>query len=253
MTVAASPSPLARAWSARWPFAAELILFLLLNVAYEWARDLVAVETITRPLAHAYHVIDVEKSLGLFVEPHIHDWVQTDAVAKFLTTWTYTLAHTTGFVAMFLWVWFRRRENFAFFRNWFWITNALAIVGYWLFPLAPPRLSEIGLADPTKESLKLGGSLDWFQPFRNEFAAMPSMHVGYSFMFGLALFLLLRPSPWRWLAFLWPATMLFVVMTTANHWWLDGVGGAACVLIALLLMTRLAGADQLRPWQRAGR
>ena len=41
MTVAASPSPLARAWSARWPFAAEIVLFLVLNVTYEWLRDLV--------------------------------------------------------------------------------------------------------------------------------------------------------------------------------------------------------------------
>jgi hypothetical protein len=251
VTVAASPSPLARAWSARWPFVAELLLFLLLNVAYEWLRDVVAVQDVAVPLRHAADIIDVERSLGLFVEPDIHDWVQSEPVAKFLTTWTYTLAHTIGFTVMFLWVWLFRRVNFAFFRNWFWITNALAIVGYWLYPLAPPRLAGIGLADPTKESLKLGGSLDWFQPFRNEFAAMPSMHVGYSILFGLTLFLLLRPSPWRWLAFLWPATMLFVVMATANHWWLDGVGGAACVLIALVLMARLAGPEQLRPWQRA--
>ena len=251
MTVAASPSPLARVWSARWPLAAEIVLFLLLNVAYEWARALVAVEELTRPLSHARDVIDVEKALGLFVEPHLHDWVQGDAIARFTTTWFYTLAHTAGFVAMFLFMWFRRRESFAFFRNWFWATNALAVVGYWLIPLAPPRLSDIGLADPTKESLKLGGSLDWFQPFRNEFAAMPSMHVGYTFMFALTLIMVLRPSPWRWLALLWPAWMLFTVMATANHWWLDGVGGATTVLLGLLLVSRLAGPGMRRPWQRA--
>lgn len=251
MTVAASPSPLARAWSARWPFAAEIVLFLVLNVTYEWLRDLVAVESLTRPLQHAADVVDIEKALGLFVEIDIHDWVQAEPVMKFLTTWTYTLAHTTGFVVMFLWVWFFRRENFAVFRNWFWITNGLAVLGYWIFPLAPPRLTDLGLADPTKESLKLGGSLDWFQPFRNEFAAMPSMHVGYSILFALTLFFMLAPSRWRWLAFLWPATMLFVVMATANHWWLDGVGGAFCVLLGLFIVDRISGPEMLRPWQRA--
>ena len=251
MTVAARPSPLARAWSARWPFVAELVLFLLLNVAYEWLRDLVAVDDLARPLLHAGQVIDLERGLGLFVEPDIHDWVQSWPLAKFLTTWTYTLAHTTGFTVMFLWVWFFRRENFAIFRNWFWITNGLAILGYWIYPLAPPRLAEIGLADPTKESLQLGGALSWFQPFRNEFAAMPSMHVGYSFLFGLTLFFMLAPSRWRWLAFLWPATMLLVVMATANHWWLDGVGGVTCVLGALLIVTRISDPAMLRPWQRA--
>ncbi len=189
--------------------------------------------------------------MGLFVEPDVHDWVQSVGIAEFTTTWIYTLAHTTGFTVMFLWVWFRRRENYAMFRNWFWVTNGIAVLGYWLYPLAPPRLTGIGLEDPTKQALELGGALSWFQPFRNEFAAMPSMHVGYSFLFGLTLFWLLRPSPWRWLAFLWPAGMLFTVMATANHWWLDGVGGAMVVLVALAVIARLAG-PYPRPWQSAG-
>ena len=251
MTVAARPSPLARAWSARWPVGMELVLFLVLYVAYETVRDLVAIEDITRPLAHAHDIVDVEKALGLFVEPDIHHWVQGIDAVDFTTTWVYTLAHTAGFSVMFLWVWFRRRENFAMFRNWFWLTNGLALIGYWLYPLAPPRLAGLGLADPTKESLQLGGSLSWFEPFRNEFAAMPSMHVGYTVLFALALFWLNRPSPWRWLAFLWPAGMLFTVMATANHWWLDGVGGAATVLLGLLVAWFLRGGLPM-PWQRAG-
>ncbi len=248
VTVAATPSPLARLWTARWPVGAELALFLVLYAAYEWVRDLVAVEDPARPLRHALDVVDVERALGLFVETDVHDWVQSIGALEFTTTWIYTLAHTTGFVVMFFWVWFRRRENFAMFRNWFWITNALAVVGYWLYPLAPPRLTNLGLADPTKEALELGGTLSWFQPFRNEFAAMPSMHVGYTVLFALTIFWLNRGSRWRWLAFLWPAGMLFVVMATANHWWLDGVGGAAAVLLGLLIAWRLAG-DLPMPWQ----
>lgn len=249
MTVAARPTPLSRAWSARWPFGIELLLFLALNVAYEWARDLVAIEDITRPLRNAEQIVDLERAMGLFIEPDVHEWVQSHAVAEFATTWFYTLAHTTGFVAMFLFMWFRRREQFAMFRNWFWITNALAVVGYWLYPLTPPRLTDLGLADPTKESLELGGALSWFQPFRNEFAAMPSMHCGYTIMFAMTLIWVLRPSPWRWLALAWPAVMIFVVMATANHWWLDAVGGGAAVLLGLLLADRLAGGLP-RPWER---
>ena len=61
---------------------------------------------------------------------------------------------------------------------------------------------------------------------------MPSMHVGYTLLFALTLVWMHRGSRWRWVAFLWPAAMLYVVMATANHWWLDAVGGAACVLRA---------------------
>jgi hypothetical protein len=248
VTVVARSSPLARVWSARWPIGAEVALFIALTVAYEWVRDLVASGTTVTPLEHALDIIDAERALGLFVEPDVQEWTESVAGGEWLTSWAYTLAHTTGFLVMFFWVWFRRRPYFPAFRNWFWVTNGLALVGYWLYPLAPPRLTDLGLEDPTKATLELGGALSWFQPFRNEFAAMPSMHVGYTFLFALTLFWLLRPSPWRWLAWLWPAVMLYVVMATANHWWLDGVGGAACVLIALALVAPLLG-SQPRPWE----
>jgi hypothetical protein len=248
VTVVARPSPIARAWTARWSFRAELILFLVLMVAYEWIRDLVAVEATRRPLEHALDVIHAERSVGLFVEPDIQDFAHSVAGVEFTTKWIYTLAHTTGFAVMFLWVWFRRRDNYPLFRNWFWITNAIALIGYWLYPLAPPRLTDLGLEDPTKATLELGGALSWFQPFRNEFAAMPSMHVGYTFLFALTLFWLLRPSRWRWLAFLWPIGMLFTVMSTANHWWLDGLGGITCALLALLIAIRACPSFP-KPWE----
>ena len=247
VTVAARPSPLARAWAARWPIGVELVLFLLLMVAYEWLRDLVAVGDPTEPLRHALQVIDAEKALGLFVEPDVQDFAQSVPGLEFTVKWLYTLAHTTGFAVMFLWMWFRRRRFYAAFRNWFWITNGLAIVGYALYPLAPPRLTDLGLEDPTKATLELGGTLSWFQPFRNEFAAMPSMHVGYALLFSLTIFWMNPTSRWRWAAFLWPAGMLFVVMSTANHWWLDAAGGAAAVLLALAIVNPLTRSLP-RPW-----
>ena len=54
-------------------------------------------------------------------------------------------------------------------------------------------------------------------------------------------------SRWRWAAFLWPAGMLFVVMSTANHWWLDAAGGAAAVLLALAIVNPLTRSLP-RPW-----
>lgn len=250
MTVAARPSPLVRAASARWPLAAEVALLLVLMAAYEWVRDLVAPGDVRAPLRHASQVIDLERSLGLFVEPDLQRLANDLPGGEFTTSWLYTVGHTPGFIVAFSVVWFLRRSHFAFFRNWFWATNGLALVGYWLYPLAPPRLAAIGLADPTDEKLELGGTLSWFQPFRNEYAAMPSMHVGYTVLFALTLFWLFRGSRLRGLAFLWPAAMLLVVTSTANHFWLDGLGGASAVLIALALVHRLSPARVLRPWQR---
>lgn len=251
MTVAARPSPLERAASARWPLAAEVLLFLVLMALYEWVRDLVAPGDPREALANAGQVVDAERALGLFFEPDLQRLAADIPGGEFTVTWLYTLGHTPGFIVAFAVVWFLRRPFFAFFRNWFWVTNAVALVGYALYPLAPPRLADLGLADPTDAALELGGALSWFQPFRNEYAAMPSMHVGYTVLFALALFWLLRPSRARALIWLWPAAMLVVVMATANHYWLDGVGGALAVLVALVIVDRLSPARVPRPWGRA--
>lgn len=250
MTLAARPSPLARAASARWPLSAEIALFVVLMAAYEWARDLVAPEGPADALRHAGQVIDAERALGLFVEPDLQRLTADTPGAEFVTTWLYTLGHTPGFIVAFAVVWFLRRSHFGFFRNWFWVTNGIALIGYALYPLAPPRLAGLGLADPTDESLELGGALSWFQPFRNEYAAMPSMHVGYAVLFALALLWMFRRSRRRALLALWPAGMLLVVMATANHYWLDGVGGAAAVALALALVHLVSPPSTLRPWER---
>jgi hypothetical protein len=225
----------------------ELVAFLLLMVVYELVRDLVEPGTAAGALQNAATVIDIETALGLFVEPDLQMAIAGVPGGEPVVTWLYTLAHTAGFTLFFLWLWSRHRERFRFIWTWFWVTNGLALLGYWLAPLAPPRLAGLGLTDPTAGTLTLGGSLDWFQPFRNEVAAMPSMHVGYTVLFAAALMMLHR-SRWRWLALAWPAGMLVVVMATANHWWLDGLGGAAAVAVGLALT--LAIAPQLpRPWR----
>ena len=119
------------------PIAAFLAFLLL----YEALRDLVEPATMTAALDHARQVIDAERSLGLFVEPDVHAFVNGNGVLRFLTTWFYALAYTGGFILFFVWLWLRRRGNFWFVFAWFWATNLIAVVGYWLYPLAPPRLS----------------------------------------------------------------------------------------------------------------
>lgn len=225
----------------------QALLFFVLMVAYEGLRHLVEPGTPTVPLEHASQIIDAERAMGLFVEPDVQQFTEDVPGLESLSKWIYTLAHTPGFIIFFGWMWFRQRARFTFVRNWFWTMNFVAVLGYWLYPLAPPRLvPELGLNDPTAAALELGGSLTWFQPFRNIFAAMPSMHVGYTVFFAAAIILMLK-SPWRWLALIWPATILYVVMATANHYWLDGVGGAVTCAIALLIAT-LVWKRLRRPW-----
>ena len=234
----------------RSALAREIALFIALLALYELVRDRLEPSSPTVPLEHAHQVVDAERSLGLFVEADVQRGVHAVPGGRFVTSWIYTLAYTLGFVGFFLWLWFRRREHYSFIRTWFWIVHGIAVLGFWLYPLAPPRLAGLGLADPTKRTLELGGAASWFEPFRNIYAAMPSMHVGQPVLFAISLTLLLRPSPWRFAAWLWPTGMLVVVMATANHYWMDAAGGAAAVLIGLGIATLVMRA-QRRPWQAA--
>jgi hypothetical protein len=257
MTAAPSPpsgirSLPSRAWRARWHGGWEVLLFVLLTVAYEWARDLVAPgdeDAIARAFHHAEDVVALESALGLHIEPWSQDATHAIPGGEFVTTWYYTLAHTPGFILFFAFMWWFRREWYPFVRNWFWGAHIAAVTIFWLYPLAPPRFLGLGLEDTTAEALKLGGALDWFQPFRNEFAAMPSLHIGYSFFYALALSYMLRNlGAWRYLVWFIPVWMTWVTMATANHYWIDGLAGAACMLAALLVVHLVSARDIARPW-----
>jgi membrane-associated phospholipid phosphatase len=73
----------------------------------------------------------------------------------------------------------------------------------------------------------------------NQYAAMPSMHIGWSTWCALVLAPLMRRRWLRALAIAYPALTLFCIMVTGNHYWIDGVGGLVC-LGAGYLVARLA-------------
>jgi hypothetical protein len=260
MTAATSPTAApgigSRIWRARWHGGLEVLLFVVLTVVYEALRDLVAPGTpsaIARAFGHAQDVVALEEAVGLHIEPWSQDVTHAVPGGEFATTWYYTLAHTPGFIAFFLFTWWFRRDWYPFVRNWFWGAHVFAVLVFWVYPLAPPRFLDLGLQDTTAEALKLGGALDWFQPFRNEFAAMPSLHIGYSFFYAVALTYLLRNlGRWRYLAWLLPVWMTWVTMATANHYWIDGVAGAACMLLSLLVVHLVSARDIPRPWSFRG-
>jgi hypothetical protein len=106
-----------------------------------------------------------------------------------------------------------------------------------LLPMAPPRLvPAFGMVDT---GTLLGQSV---YPARtssgvaNQFAAMPSVHVGWALLVALGIVLVTR-SRWRWLALLHPVLTAVVVTVTANHYWADGIVAAGLVGAALLLTT----------------
>jgi hypothetical protein len=121
-------------------------------------------------------------------------------------------------------------------RNAFLAANALALVVFMVYPVAPPRLA--GASDGFVDTLNKVSNVDlhggvfagWFNPH----AAVPSMHFGYAIMIGVVGMLLLRSWPLRLLALAYPVVVFITITGTANHYVVDSVAGGAVVALGFL-------------------
>jgi membrane-associated phospholipid phosphatase len=128
-------------------------------------------------------------------------------------------------------------------------TTAIALVGFALFPLMPPRLlcdcpygaGPVAAADGQPafvDTLAAHGGLWSFdsgtmQAVSNQYAAMPSLHVAWALWCALALLPHLRRTWARVLALAYPLFTTFAVVVTGNHFWLDAVGGAVVLALGI--------------------
>jgi len=191
---------------------------------------------------NARHIVGVERSLGLFAEPAVHSWAEAHEWIADAASWMYVNSHfvITTFALAFLYL--RRNEHFYFVRNMFMVAMGIALVGYLLFPTAPPRLMpELGFSDSVADFTGVGA--DTSGALVNPYAAVPSMHVAFALMLALPMARSARHGVVRALWLVYPALVTFVVVATANHWWFDAVlGGATAAVSALAAQALLARA-----------
>ena len=152
----------------------------------------------------------------------------------------YVVLHFAGTAAALTWVHRRRPHAFPFLRTTLIVSTALALVGYVLYPAAPPRLAGLGFADTVTTHTGLNLSSDLLGSFYNPIAAVPSLHFGYSLIVGVALAQL---AAYRWLRIVgaaYPAAMLLIIVATGNHFIFDAAAGAVVVAVGWLVASRLA-------------
>lgn len=181
--------------------------------------------------AHGLEVLRAERWLHLDPESALNhlltgwDWV-ADLAGYYYTTMHFLV---TPLVLVFLWRW--RPSAYPRLRSALVVTTALGLVVYVAWPCAPPRFVGGGLSDTLVQHHVLGlSNPHGINSLINQYAAMPSLHVGWALWCALAVVVTSR-SPWRHLAWLYPAATTFVVLATANHFFLDVVGGAAVLAI----------------------
>ena len=222
----------ARSWlSARHSLRAELLVVVGLYVLYESTRGIVAGRG-TVAVQHAYDVVSIERSLHLFVEASVERSAERFSGLTSTLEVLYLSLHLVLTGLLLLWLHQRRPSAYPFFRTTLLLASGVALIGYLVFPTAPPRLSITSL-DPSLSGVPLNINRGLVSGLYNPYAAVPSMHAAYALVVGAALFL--QVSNWgiRLLGLAYPVFVVLVIVATGNHFLFDvGVGAFVDVLAA---------------------
>jgi hypothetical protein len=171
-----------------------------------------------------------EQALRLPNELSVERWFAARPDLAKAASVYYATVHFPLTALALLWLYVRDRSNYTWMRTVIVSMTALALLFTFTVPLAPPRLMpDLGFTDLAREfDLSVYGGAD--SGHANQYAAMPSLHVGWALLVAVALIRSGR-SRWRFLWLLHPVLTLLVVVGTANHYWLDA--GAAVALFGL--------------------
>jgi hypothetical protein len=206
----------------------QVALFAAAYLAYRLVRGLVEGDA-NAAFAHARDVISLELSLHVFVEPSIQAWASGSHTLMDFLSWLYVNAQTTVTVSALVYLYLRHNRSFYFVRNMFVIAMFVALVGYTVFPTAPPRfMPEWGFIDSVANvtGVHVNHASASLNALVNPYAAVPSMHVCFALMIGWPLARLARRRVVKVVWFLYPFLMAFVIIATANHFIFDAILGA---------------------------
>jgi hypothetical protein len=221
----------------------EALLIAGLYLASELSRGLAGGGRIDAE-RHAAAVVRLERHLHVFGEAavqrvahHVYGLPQTLGYA-------YLTLHLALTALALVWVYRHRRHAYRQLRNTLVVANGLAVAGYALFPTAPPRLAGVGISDTVSGATSINLTSNLVSRFYNPYAAMPSMHIGFSLIVGVVVWKLAQGTLWRVAGLVYPVFVLLVIVATGNHFFLDAAAGAA---VAAAAAGVVAVSERLRP------
>jgi hypothetical protein len=222
-------STLRPASGLRLPFSRrarmQIGLFFLAYAVYTVARFF-TIGDLADATANAHWIVDLQNSLNVGVEAQVQNAVDGTWVLWVLNR-LYLLAQLGVIPAVLIFLYNRSWAIYATLRNTILATWLLSVPVYGLFPVAPPRLSGIGIEDTISSQTGVSLTSNFSTSFFNELAAVPSLHVGFAVAVGFALFAAVRNPLVRWIALLWGPIVALAVVATGNHFVFDAVAGIA--------------------------
>ena len=224
-------------------------LFLGAYLLYQVVRGVVDGHDVAQATWNAYKVINLERTLHIFVEPSIQAWALNQRWLMDIADSSYLNAHYVCTIGALTWIYLRRNDSFYFVRNMFMVAMAFALIGYALYPTAPPRLMPAwGFTDSIQQFTGITVEHGPSSALLNLYAAIPSMHVCFALMIGWPMARLVknRAAVVAWAVY--PLFITFVVIATGNHYLTDVVLGAATALASGLLSKQLLARARPDVW-----
>jgi hypothetical protein len=222
---------------------AQLSIFVVADILYETVRG-VAESNAAVPFTHARSIMSAERSLHIFVEQSVQSWAMGQRVLIDFANFMYVNSHFVITTSALVWLYLRHNDRFYFVRNMFVAAMGFALIGYLLFPTAPPRFfPELGYVDTIAYYVNVKHDSGLVTLFFNPYAAVPSMHVAFSLMIAVPTILIVKRLVFKILWALYPLVITFVVVVTGNHWIMDAIAGAAVAgmsaLVSAYVLSRL--------------
>jgi hypothetical protein len=253
MTITAA-APRAAAYRGRLRWWTELPLIAVVYALYSGARVLVRGD-VDDAVGHGSDILHFEQLTHLDPERFFNRLFTEHAFLGVPADFAYASLHYIVTPSILIWLWRRRPTHYRMARTWLMISTLIGLVGFTVVPTAPPRLltGHHGFIDTMAQY----GSYGWWGTdasaprgmghLTNQYAAMPSLHVGWSLWCGIMLFRYGRHWTVRTLGVLYPLTTALVVMGTANHYLMDAAAGVAVMSLGFALAKpALRGVDALR-------
>ncbi|WP_053206901.1 phosphatase PAP2 family protein [Jiangella muralis] len=204
----------------------ELGVLAVVYAVYSVIRNSVPDDR-ARAVANSVRIWDTEQSMSIDFELWLNHTVHAVQWLTVTVNYFYVSLHFVVTGAVLIWLFVCHPGRYRASRTVLAFTTVLALFGYYLFPLAPPRLLPSGTFYDTVAIHQTVGALTSgdLQSLSNQYAAMPSMHAGWSMWCGITLFMFARRKWLRVLGVLYPLATVLVITATGNHYVLDAVGG----------------------------
>lgn len=237
-------SPRAGAW-APGSGARQLLLFVTAYLVYFGVRAITEGST-HDAVANALSLISFERERGIAWEGELQDLVLESRLLMDTANAVYVYGHWPVIIVAGVLLFRHRRPHFFRLRDACLLSGLVGLVIFSLFPVAPPRLTDLPLVDTVTRDDP--GYRQIVPPSMvNEYAAMPSFHAGWNLLLGIVVFGATRHWLLRALAVLGPAAMMLAVVATANHFVVDVIAGVAIVLVCLFVRDAIARRRTGRP------